>query len=766
MTELSTFLTFFPFNLFRFIIALMNKSQGQYFGELFKKFRLKSQFQTHAQLGDALAELNFSYENSIFSRWEHGNRIPRDRTVLITLIKLFIEREGFNNLSEANSFLEAAGQGYLTTNEINLLSIKPLKFSPFQAPRDIVYFTGRNEYLISIKNKLLAGGAILIYGLAGCGKTTLAIRLAHLLKDQFPDGVLWLRLDASSVMHTTTFIAESYGEDISKMQDLYSCASYIRSLLSPKKVLTIFDNVEGNSQLELLLPNSKNNSILITSRNENIGNLSLDKRIHLSVFSNKEALTLFEKILGENFVLENEKSLLEISELVGYLPLAINLIAQQLAKPNVKVQEIIQEIKKRKVKLSDFVYENKDLYTAIELSCKKLNDKPKKFFYSLSIFEGQDFSQETVSYINRLDTNEAKTMLLTLSNNSLIEYSSQNRYRLHPTIKFFLQNKSVNKILYERAIIFYTNFLKYKSRSVNYFSLIRPEIKNITYLFEKSLGKLKFTNFLFNFWREINKFLWFGGYWDDFYNLNKKIYLLALKLKSFLLKKYVCIDLGCVCYWLGDLDAAEKYTKEGLKVAILSKDKNFMAQSKDRLGKIYQLKCQFKKSIKYLQSAYNILKKTTDYEKIGNVLRHIGEGYMMIQNFKEAKEELNLALKKYSQIKDLTVRNMYQALINSHLGIVYFKQNKLVKAEKVFICSLDFEKTAGGRAGTKIGSKLGLGLIFEQRKQIDKAKQYFKEAEEEIEILGIKNEVEKLNVCMLILKKNFSKSLLYKSSFH
>lgn len=743
----------------------MNKLQGQYFGELFKKFRLKSQFQTHAQIGKTLAELNLFYEDSIFSRWEYGNRIPKDRVVLITLIKLFTKREGLNNLSEANSFLEAAGQGYLTESEMNLHPIKFLKFSPFQAPRDIAYFTGREEYLISIKNKLLAGEVVLIYGLAGCGKTTLAIRLAHLLKDQFPEGVLWLRLDISPPMHTLISIAESYGEDISKMQDLYSCVSYVRSLLSPKKTLIVFDNVEEDSQLELLLPNSKNNSVLITSRNENIANLFSDKRVHLSVFSNKETLKLFEKILGRNFVLENKKALLEISELVGYLPLTINLIAQQLAKPNIKVQEIIQEIKEQKIKLADFVYENKNLYTAIELSCKKLSDKLKKFFYSLSIFGGKDFSQEIVSQINKLDTDETKTALLTLTNNSLVEYSYQNRYRLHPTIKFFLQNKSVNKIFYERAIIFYTNFLRYKSRSINYFSVIRPEIKNITYLFEKSLEKLEFNNPLFDFWRELNKFLWFSGHWDDFYHLNKKVYNLALKSKKSLLKKYVCIDLGCVCYWLGDLDTAEKYTKEGLKMAILSKDKNFVAQTKDRLGKIYQLKHQFKKSIKYLQSAYNFFKKTTDYEKIGNVFRHIGEGYMLMQDFKNAERQLNLALKTYLQIKNPPIRNMYQALINSHLGIVYFKQNKLTRAEKAFTCSLNFEKTAGGRAGTKIGSKLGLGLIYEQKKQINKAEQYFKDAKKEIEILGIKNKVEKLNVCMFVLKKNFSHSLLYKSLF-
>lgn len=743
----------------------MNRLNGLRFGELFKKFRLKSQFKTLSQLSDTLTELNLFYEESIFSRWEHGNRIPKSRDVLLSLIKLFIERGGITNLNEVNDFLEAAGQGYLTESEIKLFSIKSLRLSPFLAPRDIPYFTGRKKYLFSIRKKLLKGKIVLIYGLAGCGKTSLAIRLAHMLRGNFPDGILWFCLDTSLPINILTSIAGNYGEDISKMQDLHNCASYIRSLLSSKKVLIIFDNADKDSRLDLLLPNSKNNSVLITSRNADTGSLLLDERIYLSPFSDNEVLMFFEKILGKHFVSNNKKGLLEISELVSSLPLAISLIAQQMSKANINIYDVAREIKKRKIRLRDFAYENKNFYTAIEFSYKRLNNRLKKFFKSLSVFTGKDFSHEAVSYVNKIGLAETKIMLSDLINNSLLEYSSLDRYRLHPMIKYFLQNKGINKIYYERAINFYTAFLNKTSHHINYFLSIRSEIDNIFFLFEKCLGKFKFNDILFRFWREINKFLWFSGYWGYFYSLNKKIYHLSSESEKSLFRKYVCIDLSCVCYWLGYLNLAEKYAKEGLIVASSLNDKNFLAQAKDRLGKIYQLKNGFNKSIKYLRSAYNFFNKTNDYEKIGNVLRHIGEGYMYIKKFNKAEEYFNLALKKYLKIKDLSLRNMYQALINSHLGVSFIKQHKLITAKKLFIASLNLEKITGGRAGTKIGSKLGLGLIYGKMGQLNTAKKYFKEAKKEIEILGIKKEIEKLNVCMVVLKDDLLKNSIYRSIF-
>lgn len=92
------------------------------FGELFKKYRLKSEFSTLAQFGDALAKEGFVYEDSIYSHWQKNIRVPKDRKLLLALIKIFIEKKGMHSLHSANMFLESAGQGYLTHEELGVVA--------------------------------------------------------------------------------------------------------------------------------------------------------------------------------------------------------------------------------------------------------------------------------------------------------------------------------------------------------------------------------------------------------------------------------------------------------------------------------------------------------------------------------------------------------------------------------------------------------------------------------------------------------------------
>lgn len=91
------------------------------FSFLFKKHRLKAEFATLCEFGKALAQEGYIFEDSIFSRWQKGNRIPQDRSLLIIILKVFIERRSIATISEANSFLESAGQGYITDKELKLL---------------------------------------------------------------------------------------------------------------------------------------------------------------------------------------------------------------------------------------------------------------------------------------------------------------------------------------------------------------------------------------------------------------------------------------------------------------------------------------------------------------------------------------------------------------------------------------------------------------------------------------------------------------------
>ena len=106
----------------------MNAKKGS-FASLFIQFRLRSCFSTLFEFGNALAEEGLVYEDSLFSHWQKGDRVPNNRDLLLTVVKIFVDRGGIKSLQEANDFLESAHQGYLTNSEIQRLPNVLLKTS-------------------------------------------------------------------------------------------------------------------------------------------------------------------------------------------------------------------------------------------------------------------------------------------------------------------------------------------------------------------------------------------------------------------------------------------------------------------------------------------------------------------------------------------------------------------------------------------------------------------------------------------------------------
>ena|GEM_PF-946059 len=93
------------------------------FAQLFKKYRLRAEFETISSFAEVLSEKGYFYEESIFSHWQKGTRIPTDRKLVLTIIKIFIQRKAIQNYKEANELLSTTGLGYLTIDEEKKLGL-------------------------------------------------------------------------------------------------------------------------------------------------------------------------------------------------------------------------------------------------------------------------------------------------------------------------------------------------------------------------------------------------------------------------------------------------------------------------------------------------------------------------------------------------------------------------------------------------------------------------------------------------------------------
>lgn len=104
---------------------------SQNFADLFKRYRLRSQIDTLSHFGDLFAEEGMIYENSLFTRWQNGQRIPRDRRTILSLIRLFVKKGGIVSLEEANGLLKVVGLCDLSEEEASLIPIIANKQNTF-----------------------------------------------------------------------------------------------------------------------------------------------------------------------------------------------------------------------------------------------------------------------------------------------------------------------------------------------------------------------------------------------------------------------------------------------------------------------------------------------------------------------------------------------------------------------------------------------------------------------------------------------------------
>ncbi|WP_424534079.1 AAA family ATPase [Sphaerisporangium viridialbum] len=158
------------------------------------------------------------------------------------------------------------------------LSSKLDTASSSELPRSVDDFTGRAAELAWADDFVHAGdmpgaaGVALVTGAAGLGKTTFAVRAAHMLRPSFPDGMFFVDLFGMSAQPLTVDDAlmqllRALGTaDRPMPPDPLERASLYRSLLRERRVLVVLDNAGSEEQVRPLLPGGGPSRALVTSR--------------------------------------------------------------------------------------------------------------------------------------------------------------------------------------------------------------------------------------------------------------------------------------------------------------------------------------------------------------------------------------------------------------------------------------------------------------------------------------------------------------------
>jgi len=327
-----------------------------------------------------------------------------------------------------------------------------------QLPRDISHFTGRSRDLASLDALLaeaMAEGTTsvivsAIAGMAGVGKTALAVHWAHRARDQFPDGDLYVNLRGYGPGPPLT-PAQGLEDFLQAMgvpperipHDVETRAAMYRTLLDQRRVLIVLDNAGSTEQVRPFLPGSPGCLAVITSRSMLPGLFALDgaSRIILDTLSADEASALLGKIVGTSRIAAEPEAAESLVRGCAHLPLALRIVAGHAAiHPRRPLAELAQALADESRRLDILSISDDDtaaVRTVFSWSYRMLQPESARVFRMLGLHAGPDISIEAAAAL--LDTTASATRRLVdrIADVHLIEEPTAGRYRFHDLIRVY-----------------------------------------------------------------------------------------------------------------------------------------------------------------------------------------------------------------------------------------------------------------------------------------------------------------------------------------
>ncbi|MBV7330656.1 tetratricopeptide repeat protein [Chloroflexi bacterium TSY] len=371
---------------------------------------------------------------------------------------------------------------------------------PFQAQPVPPHFVGRDEEVAEIAanlridtNNMERGPMVALVGMGGTGKTTLAARVAHFLRDDFADGVLWANATTNAPQDILDRWARAYGYDFSGLADAESRATAVRSLLADRTTLLVLDNVEDASQARPLLPTSPTCACLLTTRDLDV-TASLNFQPHpVSELAPDSGLQLLSHIVGEARVQTEPEAAAEICQLLHYLPLAVEIAAQLLkSRPRQRLSAMAARLRSAQHRL-DLGISDRAVRTSFAVSWGGLDEELQQLFAFQAVFAGRPFTAEAIAYLADIELFDAEDMLYTLVALSLLREEEEHYFRQHPLLADFAREKLDSQqhdliaeisdemllnadFAYGRLVDYYLAFVKENARN---YERLEPEWENI-----------------------------------------------------------------------------------------------------------------------------------------------------------------------------------------------------------------------------------------------------------------------------------------------
>ncbi|MGH3940726.1 MAG: ATP-binding protein [Pseudonocardiaceae bacterium] len=651
---------------------------------------------------------------------------------------------------------------------------------PAQLPPDVNAFTGRAQELVEL-DRLLAGGtghnavaganstAVVISavsGTAGVGKTALALRWAHRVRDQFPDGQLYVNLrgyDPDQPMTVGTALAGFLralgiaGQDIPL--ELDERAGAYRSLLNGRRMLVVLDNAANAEQVRPLLPGTPPCLVVVTSR-DSLAGLVIQhgaRRIDLDLLPLHDAVALLGALIGKRVEAEPDAAT-ALARHCTRLPLALRVAAERAAaRPDTCLASLVGELadEQRRLPLLDAGGDPRTAVRAVfSWSYRHLSADTARVFRLLGLHPGPDLDPYAAAALTDTGHDTAHHLLDVLARAHLIGHSSPGHYGMHDLLRAYATHLATDEDTEQeqrRALTrLFDHYLATAAAAMDSLHPAeqhrRPRIPppatptppvtdpasarawldteraalTTTCAYTAAHGWPSHTSRLA---ATLFRYLDAGGHYSDALAVHTHALRAARHTVDQSAEARALTNLGVVCWRQGHHRQAADYLQQARDLSREIGDRTGETRTLDNLGLVYWQQGQYQHAAEHFQQALDLFQALGDRDGEAHALDHLGTVYWQQGHYRQAAEHFQQAL-DLSRILD-DYDGEARALV--HLGVVYVQQGHYKQAAEHQQQALNLYRQIGNRAGVS-HALANLGVVYYQQGQYQQAVEHHLQA--------------------------------------